>query len=261
MREIPQVQDATDASDLPKVRGDICFDAVDFSYGDAHNQLNQLSLTIPAGRYAAIVGSSGAGKSTFLSLLLRFYDVKAGAVTVDGYDVRHVTQASLRDSMGIVFQEPLLLNTSIRDNILMSKPDASQAEVEAAASAAEIHDFIQTLPDGYDTMVGERGGRLSGGQQQRISIARAILRNPAILMLDEATSALDLETEAAITATIEALATGRTVLFVTHRLRSIMRADCIYVLEQGQLAEQGTHAELLARQGVYQRLWQAQDLA
>lgn len=260
LREIPHVQDAAGAIALPPVQKEIRFEDVRFSYDGVRNQLNQLNLSIPAGRYVAIVGGSGAGKSTFLSLLLRFYDVKAGAVTIDGYDVRQVTQASLRANMGIVFQEPLLLNTSIGANIRMSKPDASQSEVEAAAKAAEIHEFIQTLPDGYATVVGERGGRLSGGQQQRISIARAILRNPAILMLDEATSALDLETEAAITATIEGLTTGRTLLFVTHRLRSIVRADCIYVLEHGQVVEQGTHAELLARQGVYHRLWQTQDL-
>ena len=260
LREMPQVQDVAGAISLPPIQEEICLDAVNFSYNGTENQLNALSLTIPAGRYVAIVGASGAGKSTLLSLLMRFYDVADGALTIDGHDVRQVTQGSLRAQMGIVFQDPLLLNTSIRNNICMSKPGASDAEIEKAARAAEIHDFILTLPHGYDTLVGERGGRLSGGQQQRISIARAILRDPKILILDEATSALDMETEAAITATIDKLAQGRTVIFVTHRLRSIMNSDCIYVLEQGQLAEQGTHQELLSRQGAYQRLWQTQEI-
>jgi len=260
LREMPQVQDAPGAITMPILQEEIRLDDVNFSYNGIENQLNGLSLMIPAGQYVAIVGSSGAGKSTLLSLLLRFYDVGDGSITIDGNDVRELTQDSLRAQMGIVIQDPLLLNGSIRNNIRMSKPDASDAEIEVAARAAEIHDFIQTLPDGYDTLVGERGGRLSGGQQQRISIARAVLRDPAILMLDEATSALDAETEAAITATIERLARRRSVIFVTHRLRSITNADCIYVLDQGQLAEQGTHDELLTSQGVYQRLWQTQEI-
>lgn len=259
LREAPQVTDLPEALALPRVRGEISFVGVDFSYNGTGNQLNQLNLTIPASHYIAVVGSSGAGKSTFLNLILRFYDVNAGQITIDGYDVRQVTQESLRSQMGIVFQEPLLLNATIRDNIRMSKPDASDAEIVAAARSAEIHDFITTLPAGYDTLVGERGGRLSGGQQQRVSIARAILRNPAILLLDEATSALDLETEATIVETIESLAEGRTVIFVTHRLRSIVRADRIYVLQEGQVAEWGSHDELLARRGIYHRLWQTQD--
>lgn len=259
LKETPQVTDQLDAIELPPVHGQIVFDGVEFSYNGAHNHLNGLSLAIPAGHYIAVVGSSGAGKSTFLNLLLRFYDVNAGQVTIDGYDVREVTQASLRNQMGIVFQEALLLNASIGDNIRMAKPDASDEEVIAAAQAAEIHDFIAALPDGYDTLVGERGGRLSGGQQQRVSIARAIVRNPAILLLDEATSALDLETEATIVETIERLTEGRTVIFVTHRLRSIVRADCIYLLQEGQVAEFGTHEELLAQHGIYHRLWQTQD--
>lgn len=259
LREAPQVNDLPAARTLPLVRGEIRFDGVEFSYNGQHNQLDHLNLTIPAGHYIAVVGSSGAGKSTFLNLLLRFYDVNAGEITIDGYDVRQVTQNSLRGQMGIVFQEPFLLNRTIRENIRMSKPEASDEEVVNAARAAEIHDFIVTLPDGYDTLVGERGGRLSGGQQQRVSIARAILRNPAILLLDEATSALDLETEATIVETIERLTEGRTVIFVTHRLRSIVRADCIYLLQEGQVAEFGTHEDLLARRGIYFRLWQTQD--
>ncbi len=259
LREVPKVVDLPEAITLPPVRGEIVFDEVSFSYTGVQNQLDRLSLSIPAGHYIAIVGSSGAGKSTFLNLLLRFYDINHGQIAIDGHDIRQVTQNSLRGQMGIVFQEPMLLNGTIRQNIRMSKPDADDSEIVAAAQAAEIHDFIVTLPDGYDTQVGERGGRLSGGQQQRISIARAIVRDPAILLLDEATSALDLETEAHIVETIEALGQGRTVIFVTHRLRSIVRADCIYLLQQGQVAEFGTHEELLTKRGIYHRLWQTQD--
>lgn len=259
LSEAPQVTDHPNAIELPPVHGEIVFGSVKFSYNGTHNHLNGLSLSVPVGHYIAVVGSSGAGKSTFLNLLLRFYDVNEGQVLIDGHDVRDVTQASLRSQMGIVFQEALLLNATIGDNIRMAKPDASDAEVEAAARAAEIHDHIMTLPDGYDTVVGERGGRLSGGQQQRVSIARAIVRNPSILLLDEATSALDLETEATVVDTIERLTEGRTVIFVTHRLRSIVRADCIYLLQEGQVAEFGTHEELLARRGIYHRLWQTQD--
>lgn len=259
LRELPQVTDAPHALDLPAFQREIRFDRVGFSYTGQQQQLKQLSLTIGAGRYVAIVGPSGAGKSTILNLLMRFYDINSGSISLDGHDLRAVTQDSLRAQIGVVFQEAFLFNTSIRDNIRVAKLDATDEEVMAAAKAAEIHDFIMTLPAGYDTLVGERGGRLSGGQQQRISIARAMLRNPAILLLDEATSALDLETEAAITATIESLAVGRTIIFVTHRLRTIVRADQIFVLEAGDVVECGTHPELLAHEGLYHRMWYTQD--
>ena len=229
-----------------------------FGYQPAQLNLNDVSFTIRAGDSVAIVGPSGSGKSTVLALLTRFYEPDAGTVAFDGNDVRAASQESLRGQLGMVFQESILFNTTIRENIRIGKPDATDAEIEAAASAAEMHDLIMAMPEGYDTPVGERGGRLSGGQRQRIAIARALVRNPRVLILDEATSALDAGTEAAINKTIAHVAKGRTVVSVTHRLAASVNLDRIFVLDRGQLVEQGRHAELLALGGVYAKLWQKQ---
>jgi ATP-binding cassette subfamily B protein len=192
-------------------------------------------------------------------MLMRFYDPSDGALLFDGVDVRQVSQGSLREQMAVVFQESFLFNTTIRDNIALGKPDATDAEIVAAARAAEIHEFISALSDGYRTMAGERGGRFSGGQRQRIAIARAVLKNPSILLLDEATSALDADTEHAINATLERVAHGRTMVSVTHRLRSVLNMDRIYVLDQGRVVEEGRHEELIGRCGVYAKMWQKQS--
>jgi ATP-binding cassette subfamily B protein len=232
---------------------------VSFSYTGEHKNLDNVSFTIRRGAQVAIVGGSGSGKSTALGLIARFYDPDAGKVTIDGRDLRTGTLASLRGQMGVVFQESFLFNTTIRENIRHGRPDASDAEVEAAARAAEIHDLVVSLPDGYDTIVGERGGRLSGGQRQRVAIARAIVRDPALLLLDEATSALDPTTEAAVNGTLERLGRARTVVSVTHRLASTVGADQILVFERGRLVEQGTSSELLAHGGMYKRLWDKQQ--
>jgi ATP-binding cassette subfamily B protein len=252
------VADAPDARPLPRLASDLRLEDVHFAYAPDRPVLRGLSLTIPAGANVALVGPSGSGKSTVLSLLLRFYDPERGALRLDGVDVRQATQESLRAQTGVVFQETYLFSGSIRENIRMARPDATDAEVEAAAGAAQIHDLIVSLPEGYASDVGERGGRLSGGQRQRVAMARAILRDPALLMLDEATSALDPATEAAFNATLATLARGRTVVAVTHRLAGVVSADRIFVLQDGQLAEEGTHAELLARDGLYRRLWEQQ---
>jgi len=251
----PQVVGAPGAHPLPRLAREIRFADVTFSYNGGQSQLDHVSLTIPAGETVAIVGPSGAGKSTILSLITRLYDVTAGAVTIDGHDLRQVTQDSLRAQIGVVLQETFLFNTTVRENIRLGKLDATDAEIEAAARAAEIHDLIVSLPQGYDTPTGELGGLLSGGQRQRIAIARAILREPTILILDEATSALDPATEAAIIATLERLARKRTVLVVTHRLAAIQRADRIFVVDAGSVVEHGRHDELLDRRGLYYELW------
>ena len=253
------VRDAPNASPAPRLAKEIRLDRVSFSHGGERRHLDDVSVSIPAGHSVALVGGSGSGKSTILNLVMRFYDPQQGSVTIDGQDLRRVTQQSLLAQMGIVSQETVLFDTTIRENIRLARPGATDGEVEAAAGAAEIHDFILTLPQGYETPVGERGGHLSGGQRQRLALARAVLREPAILILDEATSALDPATEAAIQQTLERMARARTVIAVTHRLATAVDADSIVVLDRGRVVERGTHDELLAKGGVYHRLRQHQS--
>ena len=253
-----EISDAADAIELPTFRSTIQFENVSFSYTGTSRQLNQINLTIEAGQFVAFVGPSGAGKSTILNLILRFYDVSGGQVTIDGCDVREVTQASLRAQMGVVLQDTFMFNASILDNIRVVKPDATEEEVITAAKSAELHDFIMSLPAGYQSSAGEAGGRLSGGQKQRVAIARAMLHNPAILILDEATNSLDAETAAAIDNTIRELAKERTVISISHHLASVIEADTIFVLDQGELVEQGTHQELLSQCGLYAQMWHTQ---
>jgi ABC-type multidrug transport system fused ATPase/permease subunit len=258
LRAEPEIRDAPDARTLPRLTGAIGLEGVTFGYDDGPPVLRDLALTIPAGTTTALVGPSGCGKSTLLGLLPRFQDPTAGRVTFDGVDLRAASLASVRGQLGVVFQESVLFDTSIRENIRLGRPEASDAEVEAAARAAELHEAVLALPEGYDTAVGERGGRLSGGQRQRVAIARALLRDPAVLLLDEATSALDPATEAAIDGTLRRLSAGRTVVTVTHRLASVVHADRIVVLDRGRVVEEGRHEELLRRGGLYARLWQEQ---
>ena len=251
----PEIADAPAAAELPPLTREVRFDNVGFSYTSQRTTLEGVSCVIPAGTRVAFVGPTGAGKSSVLQLIMRFYDVDDGALLFDGRDVRGVTVASLRGQLGVVFQDTFLFDTTLRENIGMGKPGATEAEIEAAARAAELHDFVEALPRGYDTLVGERGGRLSGGQRQRLAIARALLRNPRILVLDEATSALDPRTERLIADTLERVSEGRTTIAVTHRLTSITNYDQIFVMSAGHLVERGTHAELLALDGVYAELW------
>jgi ATP-binding cassette subfamily B protein len=251
--------DRPGAPDLPRITSDITFDHVTFGYeGSAAPVLKDLDLKIRAGRSVAVVGPSGSGKSTLINLILRLYVPNEGRVTIDGVDIRKVTRESLRGGMAVVFQDSVLFNMSIRENIRLGEEDATDQEVEEAARRAEIHRFIMSLPDGYDTQVGERGETLSGGQRQRMAIARAIVRDPSILLLDEATSALDQTTEAAINRTLLTLAKGRTMIFSTHRLTSVVEMDEIIVLENGSVVERGSHAELLAADGLYRKLWDDQ---
>ncbi len=257
--EKPLVGDARAAGDLPEFAREIRFESVVFGYSGAARNLNGLSFTIRRGESVAFVGPSGSGKSTVLKLLTRLYDPNQGHISVDGHDLREVTQESWRSQIGVVFQDSFLFDMSIRENIRMGRPGASDADVLAAARAAELHELVEQLPEGYDTVVGERGGRLSGGQRQRVAIARALIRAPSLLVLDEATAALDARTEAAINATLEQAGKGRTVIAVTHRLASVVNADRIFVLDHGRLVEQGTHAELLERGGVYRQLWEKQS--
>jgi ATP-binding cassette subfamily B protein len=252
--------DRPGAPDLPRITNDITFDHVTFQYeGAPEPVLDNLSLKLKVGKSIAIVGPSGSGKSTLLNLILRLYVPDEGRLTIDGVDIRKVTLESLRRSMAVVFQENMLFNMSIRENIRLGKEGASDAEVEDAARKAEIHRYIMSLPQKYDTVVGERGDTLSGGQRQRIAIARAIIRNPSVLLLDEATSALDQTTEAAINRTLLKVAKGRTMIWSTHRLTSVVDMDEIIVISGGRAIERGSHAELLAKNGVYRRLWDDQS--
>ncbi|MEM1380941.1 MAG: ABC transporter ATP-binding protein/permease [Pseudomonadota bacterium] len=257
----PEVKDDPEAVALEVTEGSVRFQNVRFGYGGRRDVLRGVSFTAPAGKKTAIVGTSGAGKSTIARLLFRFYDVTAGSISIGAQDIRKVTQQSLRQAMGVVPQDTVLFNDTIRYNIGYAKPRATDDDVENAAWVAQIHDFIRSLPDGYDTLVGERGLKLSGGEKQRVAIARAVLKNPPILILDEATSALDSGTEAGIVAALNDIAKGRTSIVIAHRLSTIADADHIVVLDQGEVAETGTHDELLARGGIYARLWRQQSTA
>ncbi len=261
MEEKYDIVDKKDATILPTIRGEIEFDNVDFSYEEEGEMvLKGINFKVNPGETVAFVGMSGGGKSTIVGLIPRFYDVISGSVRIDGYDLRDIKVKSLRDQIGIVMQDSILFSDSVKSNILMGKPEATDEEVIAAAIAANAHDFIKELPEGYDTRVGERGVKLSGGQKQRVAIARVFLKNPPLLILDEATSALDLESEALIQDSLEVLAHERTTLIVAHRLSTITHADKIMVVDDGEVKEMGTHNELMEKKGIYFSLFQVQKI-
>ena len=254
----PKIQDRPDATDLENVKGGIRLDAVGFAYDEGRAALDGITIDIPPGRTVALVGPSGAGKSTILNLIPRFYDCDTGSIAIDGHDIRDVTLASLRANIALVAQDITLFDDTVRANIAYGRPDASDEDIRAAAKAADAHDFIETLVDGYDTHVGGRGLRMSGGQRQRIAIARAMLKNAPILLLDEATSALDSETERQVQAALDTLTRGRTTVVIAHRLSTVTAADIIYVMDGGRVVEQGTHRSLLEAGGAYARLYAVQ---
>ena len=261
MEQEYDITNKSGATELPPIEGEIEFDNVSFMYEeDGETILDGINFTVKPGETVAFVGMSGGGKSTIVGLIPRFHDVTGGAVRIDGHDLRDVNIKSLREQIGIVLQDTILFSDSVKSNILMGKSDATDEEVIAAAKAANAHDFIERLPLGYDTKVGERGVKLSGGQKQRIAIARVFLKNPPLLILDEATSALDLESEALIQESLERLANERTTLIVAHRLSTITHADKIFVIDSGQLKEMGTHEQLMKLQGIYYGLFQVQVL-
>jgi ABC-type transport system involved in Fe-S cluster assembly fused permease/ATPase subunit len=239
----------------------VAFEHVDFGYDPRRPILHDVSFRVEAGRTVAIVGHSGAGKSTVSRILYRFYDVSGGRVTIDGHDIRDVTQNSLRAAIGIVPQDTVLFNDTIYYNIAYGRPGAPREDIEAAARMAQIHEFVKSLPDGYETRVGERGLKLSGGEKQRVAIARAVLKRPQIMLFDEATSALDTRTEQEIQKSLHAVSANRTTLVIAHRLSTVVDADEIVVLDAGRIVERGRHAELLARGGAYADMWRRQQEA
>lgn len=249
------IADEPGAPPLPPVAGDVRFEEVEFSYDEQTTVLHNITFEAEQGKVVALVGPSGAGKTTIANLIPRFFDIQGGRITVDGYDIRHVQVKSLREQIGIVLQEPVLFGATIRENIAYGRLDATQAEIEEVAHAANAQEFITQLPQGYETLVGERGVKLSGGQRQRIAIARALLRNPRILILDEATSSLDNESERLVQEALERLMHKRTTLVIAHRLTTVQNADKIVVIEKGHIIEQGKHEELLERKGTYYRLY------
>jgi ATP-binding cassette, subfamily B, heavy metal transporter len=262
LSEHQEIADRPEATALgsreARARGEVSFDHVSFSYEPDRQILRDVSFTVPAGQTYAVVGPSGGGKSTLARLLFRFYDVQSGAVKIDGHDIREYTQESVRAAIGIVPQDTVLFNDTLDYNIRYGRPDATDTDVTEAIRAARLERFIEALPQGLQTSVGERGLKLSGGEKQRVAIARALLKDPSILVFDEATSALDSESERAIQAEIAAASRSRTTLIIAHRLSTITEADCIVVMENGSIVERGTHAELLVAGGVYARLWALQ---
>jgi len=256
-----EVEDAPGAPTLDASQGEVRFENVTFAYDPRRPVLKNVSFTVPSGKSVAIVGASGAGKSTLSRLLFRFYDVSDGRISIDGQDIRAVGQSSLRATIGIVPQDTVLFNDTIRYNVAYGRPGATAEEIEHAAKLAKIHDFVLSLPDGYDTVVGERGLKLSGGEKQRVAIARTILKAPQILLFDEATSALDTHTEKEIQASLKDVATGRTTLAIAHRLSTVVDSDEILVLDQGEIKERGAHTQLLEKGGLYATMWQRQQEA
>jgi ATP-binding cassette, subfamily B, multidrug efflux pump len=256
--EPAKLEDAPDAIAMPPIQGEVEFEGVTFGYSSNQTVLNQVSLHAKPGQMIALVGPTGAGKSTIINLILRFYDVTKGEVKIDGIDIRTVTQASLRRQIGLVLQDNILFSGTVAENIAFGRPDATQAEIEAAAQVANVHDFITQLPQGYATLLGERGSNLSQGQRQLISIARAVLVNPQILILDEATSSIDTRTEVLVQDAIDRILSDRTSFVIAHRLSTVTQADQVLVIQQGQIVESGTHVELVAQQGVYANLYALQ---
>lgn len=252
------ITDSPDAKELQVTKGEVSFDHVSFAYDPRRSTLKDVNFTVKSGQTVALVGETGGGKSTILKLLYRYYDVSSGAIRIDGQDIREITLDSLRDSFGMVPQDPSLFNFSIMDNIKYARLDATDEEVKEACKAAAIHDKIESFPDGYNAKVGERGVKLSGGELQRIAIARAMIRRPKIVLLDEATSMIDAETEAVIQQAFKRLTADRTTFIVAHRLSTIQHADLILVIQDGEIVERGTHEELFRRKGKYVTLWSKQ---